>query len=166
MRLFIRLSHNDAHGARHSRISSSALREWFVYSIMIKEWGGLLPYLVHICVWRRSRQGQCDIGEIIGRVIGSHAHVPLNHPLFNGLPLTLSHMPGSVVSTIHQVITSPSRDSLIQNITPSIFVIFASLNHLSSDVSDGYSRVILQLWPLDFEPVVFTVAPRREGIYL
>lgn len=163
MRLFIRLSHNDAHSARHS---TSILREWSIHSIMIKGRGGLLPYLVHICVWRRSRQGQCDIGEIIGRVIGSHAHAPLNHPLFNGLPLTLSHMPGSVVSTIHRVITSSSRDSLIQNITSSIFVIFASLNHLSSDVSDGYSRVIIQLCPPDFEPVVFTVAPRREGIYL
>lgn len=138
--------------------------EWFEHPITVKGRGGLLPYLVPIGVWRRSRQGQCDICEIVGRVIDSHARAPLNHSLFNGLPFTLPHMPGSIVSAAFQMISSPSGDSLVENIPSSIFVIFASLNHLSSDISNGYPRVIIQLGPPDFGPFVFTVAPGRESI--
>lgn len=96
---------------------------------------------------------------------GSFTAMPARHSI---IPCSMGcHLPFPTclgVLSVQQMIPSPSGDSLVQNIPSSIFVIFASLNHLSPDVSDGYPRMIIQLGPPDIGPFVFTVAPGRENI--
>lgn len=42
---------------------------------------------------RRSRKGQGDIGEISSGVAGGNSESPVDHPMFDRLPLAFTHVP-------------------------------------------------------------------------